>query len=680
MTEIFSSRCSVRRVGLALAACLGVLTGAAPMAAGAESTTLPLPQRVAALQERALALRDINDIKRLQRAYGYYSDSGQWDQVAKLFSRQATLEIGLDGVYRGQARIRQYLLAVAGGRTGVIPGQVNQSLQLMPVINLAPDGLTAKGTWRAVILAGQAGKSAQWGEGPYENEYVKEGGVWKISALHWYQTLMTPYADGGWARNADVNGGHYAPASLPADAPPTEQYKVWPGAHVPHFHFKNQAPSLRTDGAQGSVGAVAAVHWNDTQLRRQLALLQHDVEQLEDQNSIEKLQRIYGYYLDKGLWSQAADLFADDGEVAVAGRGGYVGKARVLAYLRAIGPEGPVAGRLYDNMQLQPIVHVSADGRSARARWHLFAQLALAGQFHEWGVGVYENEYVKRDGVWRIRRLHFYPTLYSPYDAGWAKAVSAYSRFEPDLKPDDPAAAVESAPGLAPFDYANPVTAPMTTQWIPTDAAVAAVGSTPAALQAAAAALMQRVGLLEDAAILENLHAMYGYYLATLEWDSLTDLWAPEGTIEIALRGVYVGKPAVRRNLNLYGQQGLDDGVLHNHMQFQPVIDVAADGQTAKMRSRAFSMMGNYGKNGTWMGGIYENTYVKRDGIWRIESDHVINTYFAPYDVGWKELAARDAPGITGSNPPDAPPTVHFEMYPRSFLPPFHYVNPVTGK
>jgi len=38
----------------------------------------------------------------------------------------------------------------------------------MPVINLAPDGAHAKGTWRAVILAGAAGKGAWWGEGPYE--------------------------------------------------------------------------------------------------------------------------------------------------------------------------------------------------------------------------------------------------------------------------------------------------------------------------------------------------------------------------------------------------------------------------------------------------------------------------------------------------------------------------------
>ena len=668
---------------LALLGCgafvLSSCRGAMPMSGAPD--TAALQQSVAALQARATALRDINDIKRLQRAYGYYVDLGQWDQVAKLFSRDATLEIGLDGVFRGQARVRQYFMAVGGGHTGLEPGQVNQYLQLMPVINLTPDGLHAKGTWRAVILAGQAGRGAWWGEGPYENEYVKENGVWKISALHWYQTLMTPYGAGGWARNPDVNGGHYLPPSLKPDAPPTERYKVWPGAHVPHFHFKNQAPSLRTDGAQGSVGTVAQVHWTPDQLRRQLADLSHEVQRLEDQENIEKLQRIYGYYIDKGLWSQAADLFADDGEVDIAGRGGYVGKAHVLAYLRAIGPQGPVAGRLYDNMQLQPVVHVSADGASARGRWHLFAQLAEAGKFHEWGVGVYENEYVKRDGKWLIRRLHFYPTFYTPYDEGWAKVVEPYSRFAPDLTPDRPAAALHGLPAQAPFDYPNPMTGSARLRsWTPAPAALDAVGATPEAMTKVAADLTHRMGLLEDTALIENLHCMYGYYLATLEWDALADLWAPKGSIEIALRGVYVGKAAVRRNLNLYGQQGLDDGVLHNHMQFQPVIDVASDGQTAKMRSRAFSMLGNYGKNGTWMGGIYENTYVKQDGIWRIESDHAVNTYFAPYDLGWKDLPAREAPGVTAANPPDAPPTVHFEMYPKSFLMPFHYVNPVTGK
>jgi hypothetical protein len=42
-------------------------------------------------------------------------------------------------------------------------------------------------------------------------------------------------------------------------------------------------------------------------------------------------------------------------------------------------------------------------------------------------------------------------------------------------------------------------------------------------------------------------------------------------------------------------------------------------------------------------------------------------------------LALRPPPGITAANPPDLPPSLPFEMYPRPFLPPYHYPNPVTG-
>ena len=137
---------------------------------------------------------------------------------------------------------------------------------------------------------------------------------------------------------------------------------------------------------------------------------------------------------------------------------------------------------------------------------------------------------------------------------------------------------------------------------------------------------------------------------------------------------------AVRRNLNLYGQAGLDDGVLHNHMQYQMVINVMPDGQTAKLRSRALSMMGNFEKSSMWMGGTYENEFVKINGRWMFHKDQQINTYFAPYDVGWKDLPQRAPPGITASNPPDRPPSFPFDLYPKNFLAPFHYVNPVTGR
>jgi len=56
-----------------------------------------------------------------------------------------------------------------------------------------------------VIMAGQVGESAFWGDGPSEVEYLKQNGTWKIAKLHWYQTFVVPY-EGGWTKNKDDAG------------------------------------------------------------------------------------------------------------------------------------------------------------------------------------------------------------------------------------------------------------------------------------------------------------------------------------------------------------------------------------------------------------------------------------------------------------------------------------------
>jgi len=633
-----------------------------------------LGERVAKLETRAQRVQDTLAIKRLQRAYGYYFDKGLWDEVAALFSADGSIELGLDGVYKGRERVREYLLAYGQGRKGLLPGQLHEHLQLMPVITLNDDGRTALGTWRAVILAGQKGQAAYWGEGPYENEYVKEGGTWKIRTLHWFQTLYVPY-DGGWSKTADVNGGRFVTRLTP-DAPPTVAYKTWPSAYTPPFHFRPSNAALRAKPAAPPAAPAAPLGGSAAQ--HQVAQLAGDVQQIADQLEIENLQRIYGFYIDKNQWSQAAALFTPDAELEIAGRGVFRGAARIREYLQAIGPEGVLQDMLYDNMQLQGIVHVGADGRQARGRWHWFAQLARAGQFHEWGVGIYENDYRKQDGVWRIHRLRLYPTMITPYDAGWHKVSLPASHFEPALKPDAPSklpSASYEQNGIAPFHYANPVAGPKLPRARPLPMQMAT-----GALNLQLSRIEAQLRKAEDMTAIENLQMTYGYYLATLLWDDLAALFDDNGTIEIAMRGVYVGRPAVRRNLNLYGQAGLDDGVLHNHMQYQPVISVSEDGQHAKLRSRALSMMGNYGKSGMWMGGIYENEFIKVDGVWKFRKDQQMNTYFAPYETGWKDLKLRAPPGITDSNPPDRPPSFVFELYPKGFLPAYHYVNPVTGR
>jgi hypothetical protein len=321
----------------------------------------------------------------------------------------------------------------------------------------------------------------------------------------------------------------------------------------------------------------------------------------------------------------------------------------------------------------------------AKGRWRLFAQDADYGKFGEWGVGVYENDYVKQGGVWKIAALRTFATMYSPYEDGWGKKALAAPTYASKLEPDRPPTIehrLYPAESLVPFHYPNPVTGGPVFEGSNTESVrrlAAADDADSEALAETLDALERRVSLLEDADAVERLHAIYGYYLARNQWDDLADIFAPNGEIEIAMRGVYRGHDSVRRNLDLYGKPGVQFGLLHNHMQYQAVIHVAPDGRSAKMRSRAFSIMGNYGRAGQWMGGVYENEYVKIDGVWQIKHDQVFNTYFVPYDVGWKTVPERDPPGITPSNPPDSPPTMPFKMYPNQFVPPFHYPNPVTG-
>jgi hypothetical protein len=196
-------------------------------------------------------------------------------------------------------------------------------------------------------------------------------------------------------------------------------------------------------------------------LSARAAALERDIGLLEDQNAVEKLQRIYGFYTDKHLWTQAADLFAADGTIEVGSRGVYVGKERVLEFLKLAGPEFPQPGRLFDQMQLQPVVHVSPDGLTAKGRWHMFAQEAVFGEYANWGLGVLENEYVKQDGVWKIQSLHLYTTMYTPYEDGWGKTALPNPGPPAELPPDRPPS-VDYAPYPAafvvPFHYDNPVT------------------------------------------------------------------------------------------------------------------------------------------------------------------------------------------------------------------------------
>jgi hypothetical protein len=212
--------------------------------------------------------------------------------------------------------------------------------------------------------------------------------------------------------------------------------------------------------------ALAGCSQRDGVVTQQLVALQSRVDALETQAraasdyvAIANLQAIYGYYVDKSRWDDAADLFADDATLEIAGRGLFTGQPRIREYLHQLGDME--YGRLYNHLQLQPVIHVAADGASAKARWRSFMQVGKLGKEARWGEATYENEYVKDGGTWKIRKLHSFITFYVDFDRGWNKGAVALPKHLDRLEPDaDSTVKYGAFPEvfLPPYHYPNPVT------------------------------------------------------------------------------------------------------------------------------------------------------------------------------------------------------------------------------
>jgi hypothetical protein len=200
-------------------------------------------------------------------------------------------------------------------------------------------------------------------------------------------------------------------------------------------------------------------------------------------------------------------------------------------------------------------------------------------------------------------------------------------------------------------------------------------------LEKAIAAARAEVQRLRDIDDLENLAGVYGHYVDKSRHDDVADLFAPEGVVEILGRGVYLGQDRVREYMHTLspGFVGPRDGALFNHFHVQPVIDVAPDGKTAYARSRLFVMFGIMNARAQWGDGVYENVFVKQDGLWKLDYLHVYQTFYTDYDDGWaKKASAIFAP--YERLPPDLPQSVAYDPYPAAYVPPFHYRNPVSGR
>ena len=228
--------------------------------------------------------------------------------------------------------------------------------------------------------------------------------------------------------------------------------------------------------------ALKALEKKVERLTRQLGVV-------EDTHAVRCLHFIYGYYIDMCLYDEVVALFADDGAARFL-NGLYKGKAGVkrlycdwFQKTFTHGHNGPVFGLLLDHLQLQDVVSIAANRKSAHARFRALNMIGYHDQKPEplqhmpqqfWGGGIYENVYVREGGTWKIKLLDYVGRWQAPYELGWAHSSGHLAPFAKTF-PEDPIGPDEiltekpySWPetSVVPFHYRHPVTAE---PWKPRD-------------------------------------------------------------------------------------------------------------------------------------------------------------------------------------------------------------------
>ncbi|HET9830686.1 MAG TPA: nuclear transport factor 2 family protein, partial [Vicinamibacterales bacterium] len=383
--------------------------------------------RLEALTERVEAL---SAIKRLQYAYGHYAELGLWHDFADLFADTGVGHYTTGALDREQIRAL-FLKEVGGGQLGLADGRIYPHISMQPVVTLAPDGQSAKGRWHIMAMLGGYERSASWAGGVYENQYVRENGVWKFKEVRYIPQYSGRYEDPGWTASREPAPFHFEAARV--GKPILDSLDVSPST---------TPQTLAT-------------------LATRMANLSARAERVGDEIEVTNLQHAYGYYVDRKMWDDVADLFASDGTMELGLQGVYAGRRNIRRGLNAFGPAGLAEGEINDHVHLQTIVTVAPDGHTARARGTEIGMTGKTGARALWSQSIYENEFVKQNGAWTFKAMHVYPRFIVDAEKGWAKdaqpAPTSSREFPPDRPPTE---TYEIYPRfhIAPLHFDHPVT------------------------------------------------------------------------------------------------------------------------------------------------------------------------------------------------------------------------------
>ena len=230
-----------------------------------EAKVIELEKQVNKLQ----VLQDVEDIKKLQKAYGYYLMNWMHQELIDCFADSPdTILEWPQGTFKGKDGAGRFFGNINKGED---PEFMHQMMQVSGIVNVEPDGRIAKGRWwgfgamaipaGSMEIPGGEGVDQAIACGIYEMGYIKEDGVWKILKIKWVP-VYSGNPGHGWVKPerrssgkrpaSDTSGGF--PEEWKPDGPPAGINYSYPSGYILPFHYKHPVTGKTTTEDKRNAG------------------------------------------------------------------------------------------------------------------------------------------------------------------------------------------------------------------------------------------------------------------------------------------------------------------------------------------------------------------------------------------------------------------------------------------
>ncbi|AGB38730.1 nuclear transport factor 2 family protein [Natronococcus occultus] len=139
-----------------------------------------------------------------------------------------------------------------------------------------------------------------------------------------------------------------------------------------------------------------------------------EVQELLDKQAISELIHKLLYLSDENDWDAGFELVTDD-VIAETPYGSADGKDDFRELSEEIFAEFQFSRHMLHNGLIE------IDGGKATGKWYGEIPILTTDGEAEWILGIYEHEFRRVDGEWKLSKYTFDPTYVTPYDEGWAE-------------------------------------------------------------------------------------------------------------------------------------------------------------------------------------------------------------------------------------------------------------------